>query len=61
MDPNKWKKIKHSGNFKRKMRKTFHSLKSEPTISLFSVPHQSDGQARMTVSGKGSVYTDILF
>lgn len=59
MDQHKWKKLKQSGAFKRKVRKTFKSLKYGSSTSANSVPQQTGGQERMMVTENGSVY--ILF
>lgn len=56
MDPDKWKKLKQSGAFKRKVRKTFESLKTGPSTSVNSVPQQTGGQEQMMGTENGSVY-----
>lgn len=53
----KWQKIKQSQNFERKMRETFHTLKT----ALLSVPHKRGGQKLVTVSEHGSINMFILF
>lgn len=57
MDPKKWKQLKRSGNFKRKVQKAYKSLKNSASTSSTHYSTTSVGQESVTESSKGSVQT----